>query len=154
MRRRAACLLAVGVALLAAGCASGNAVQPGPPDTLSVEAGTLQPLLRWPAIPHPGAGATVSPGQPGNPWQVTYDLRIWRAEDGHPIALEYEREGLPEPSHRIEQPLTPSADYVWSVRARFLLDSHVRVSDWSVLLAPRLPVVPHPFLPRFRTPPA
>jgi hypothetical protein len=118
-----------------------------------VEGRTLQPVLRWPPVSHPRGAAAADTGQ-GDGSRVTYDLRVWRADNGYPVTLVYERTALPESSHRIEEALEPSTDYVWSVRGRFLVDGHVRVSDWSLLQAPRLPLVPHPFLRRFRTPPS
>ena len=42
---------------------------------------------------------------------VTYDLKILRAEDDYPIELIYARQGLPDPSHSIEEPLEPSTKY-------------------------------------------
>lgn len=146
-------LLYGAIALLTAACASTGpplADRPGGPVVLtSVEAGTLRPLLSWTPFRHPqGPAATATTAS-----LVTYDLRIWRAESGHPVTLVYDREGLPETSHRLEHALDRATDYLWSVRARFYVEGNARVSEWAVTQAPRLPLVPHPFLARFRTPP-
>lgn len=91
---------------------------------------------------------------------VTYDLRIWRAEDGFPGDLVYERNGLSEPSHTLEHPLEPSTPYFWTVRGRFELDGRVRVTPWAVTqerhgYSPeRLDRVTNDFYYRFTTPPA
>lgn len=90
---------------------------------------------------------------------VTYDLRIWRAEDGFPGELVYQREALPEPSHTLEYPLAPSTLYFWTVRARFQLNGRTRVTPWAVTqerhgYSPdRLDRVTNDFYYRFTTPP-
>ncbi len=66
------------------------------------------------------------------PHDVTYDLRVWRAEDGFPGTLVYQRTALPEPLHIVERPLKPSSDYFWTVRARFQVNGRTRVTPWAV----------------------
>ena len=149
-------LLVGAITLLTAACAStGPGDHPGgrPVALTSVEPDTLQPLLQWTSFRPPQTPAATTSARAVATSPVTYDLRIWRAESGYPAAPVYDREGLPETAHRLERTLEPATDYLWSVRARFDVGGHVRVSDWAVTQAPRLPLLPHPFLARFRTPP-
>ena len=88
------------------------------PDPLPDRVDSLRPTLRW-------------EGFEGK--QVTYDLKIWeskesRAEVGEVV---YEREGLAENFHTLETPLKPANLYTWSVRARFVQDGKVRVTEWT-----------------------
>jgi hypothetical protein len=65
--------------------------------------------------------------------QVTYDLRIWESKEARAQVGEvvYEREGLTENVHTVETSLSPSTIYSWSVRARFVENGKVRVTEWS-----------------------
>lgn len=104
----------------------------------------LQPIFRW--EPFPGQHQT-QPRAPITPFitagpdridEVTYELKIWRAEKDYAQEAVYERRGLAEPRHEIEVLLKPATHYIWSVRARFKLDGKVRLSQWSMAF----PVVP------------
>jgi len=119
-----------------------------------VEVDSLRPMLRWEPFPRPQDREVDKDGNPARIREVTYDLRIWRAELEHPIEypaeLIYSRRGLPDPEHRVEEPLKPSTKYFWSIRARFELDGQPRVTQWGVM---RLAIVlPHPGHYRFKTP--
>jgi len=90
-----------------------------------IRVGSLRPTGRWEHIP----------GE-----SVTYDLRIWQSKE-YPTAITsmptvvgeviYEREGLTENVHTLEEALEPDTVYTWSVRARFVKDGKVRVTEWS-----------------------
>ena len=80
----------------------------------------LQPEFRWEAWPR---GFDVVPGQAR---EIRYDLRILGAD-----GLAYERRGLTEPAHRLEQPLAPCGTFRWTVRARFLLNDAPRATEWT-----------------------
>ncbi|MGH8704182.1 MAG: hypothetical protein ACREUO_02070 [Burkholderiales bacterium] len=67
---------------------------------------------------------------------VSYDLRIWTVVNLFPAELAYERDGLAEPWHRLEQPLKPDTEYYWTVRARFSVDGNPRASEWSLSSVP------------------
>ncbi len=128
---------------------------------------SLQPTLRWEAFPgHYDPGLDMSLVD-----NVTYDLRIFRVEHDSVAKLAYSRELLATPSHTIEHPLDPSAKYFWTVRARFQLNGHPRVTQWGIAWSPterlnewdvtqenfertasRIPLVSHPFYYQFRTP--
>jgi hypothetical protein len=90
---------------------------------------------------------------------VTYELKIWEAQYDVPGALVYARAAIPTPFHKVEEPLKASTDYLWSVRAHFLLDGHPRVSEWAMVIRrpqqtdPRqVPPDRNPNLFRIRTP--
>ena len=93
---------------------------------------SLRPTMRWETFP----------GE-----KVTYDLRIWELkelstggfrEDMKMLHIAskvgevvYKSEGLTESEHTLETSLSPSTTYAWSVRARFVQDGKVRVTEWS-----------------------
>lgn len=80
----------------------------------------LQPEFRWEAWPR---GFDIVPGQARD---IRYDLRILGAG-----GMAYERRGLTEPAHRLEQPLAPCGTFRWTVRARFLLNDAPRATEWT-----------------------
>jgi hypothetical protein len=85
---------------------------------------TLRPEFRWEPWPR---GFDVMPGgEAGQAQEVRYDLRMFRAG-----RIVYERRGLTEPAHRLEQPLLGCDTYRWTVRAQFRLDGEKRVTEWS-----------------------
>lgn len=102
---------------------------------------SLQPTLRWQAFPRPEDRRTLGEAAVNRVSNVTYDLRIWWSwhcqvwpdspfdVDGHDTW--YSRDGLTRPFHRIEAPLKPSGKYCWTVRARFTIDGHPRMTEWS-----------------------
>ncbi len=112
---------------------------------------SLQPTLRWEAFPRPFDREHDDLGILPRTSHISYDLKIWEAEDDYPgvfissgrgiatwIAGNtspgkpiYARVALPLPSHGVEIPLKPSTKYFWTVRARFLVDGHPRVTEWS-----------------------
>jgi len=120
--------------LTVAGCVKDAAVfsglKPDHPPPLMAGCSTVtvfQPALRWQAF---------SPAEPeGSLSEATYEVRIWAAAHDAPGQLVYAREGLPEPSHKVQDPLPPSTTFFWSVRARFLLNGSPRVTDWGQQLA-------------------
>ena len=109
---------------------------------------SLQPLLRWESFPDPDFP------DPEKVQNVTYELRIWDGASGAANKLKYARRGLTLPEHQLEQPLEPSTQYLWSVRARFLLAGHPRVTEWGMAgHTLRRETVPNPSCYRFETPP-
>lgn len=84
---------------------------------------TLRPEFRWEAWPR---GFDVARGSgPGQAREIRYDLRILGYE-----GVVYERRGLDQPAHRLEQPLKPCSTYRWTVRARFVLNDAPRATEW------------------------
>jgi hypothetical protein len=109
-----------------------RAVHPAPDrDYVVVE--SVRPTFRWEAFPPAemieGMAEDLVPGIA----DVTYEVRIWRAENDVPDSLVYARAGLIETRHRIETELAPSRSYQWSVRARFELNGEKRVSAWGMI---------------------
>ena len=126
-----------------------------------IEVDSLQPTLRWEGFPRPQDRDADKEGLLDRIRNVTYDLKIWRAENETPGEVVYTRQALPEPWHRLEQPLEPSTKYFWTIRARFELDGDPRVIEWGAIghpMAPpssplrRSPLVPSPNHYRFKTP--
>ena len=102
-----------------------------------VKVDSLQPTLLWEPVPRPEDHEADKEGVLKRIRNVAYDLKILRALDNYPIELIYARQGLPEPSHSIEEPLEPSTKYFWTIRARFELDGHSRVIAWGGWLTHR-----------------
>lgn len=105
-----------------------------------------QPTFRWEAFEPVGPDAD-------RVRNVTYEIRVARAERGLPGKEVYRREGLTEPEHTVEGRLASAHEYFWTVRARFELDGQPRVTEWGGIhalgrLAAEVPGV-HSY--RFRT---
>jgi hypothetical protein len=94
---------------------------------MSPQVGSLRPKIVWEPFP----GNTVS--------NVTYDLKIWKAEDDFPVKLVYFRQGLTESSQTLEDSLEPASKYYWTVRARFKYDGYSGATAWQY------PTHPSPF---------
>lgn len=119
-----------------------------------VEVDTLQPTLRWEPFPDADDRKDDRDGTLNRIREVTYDLKILRAERDYPAQVLYARSGLPEPSHTVDTPLPPSAKYFWTVRARFTLEGVTRVTPWSRIrgIASNDVVVPSPYYFGLKTP--
>ena len=122
---------------------------------------SLHPKLRWERFPpaNPDPYGVQDAEVKYEITKVTYELQIWETADDRPGPFVYGRNGLLEPIHKLETPLKPSTNYMWTVRARFLLDGQIRVTSWGwgqcYGKIPRgLPVDQNPNLYRFRTPAA
>jgi hypothetical protein len=90
----------------------------------------LRPTLRWEAFPRAG-DLEAAPGEMQRVTEVRYDLVIARAVDAVPGEIVYQRDALEGTRHRLETALEPEARYLWSVRARFVLDGRERVTEWG-----------------------
>ncbi len=101
------------------------------PGVVFAEVNSRQPTLRWEGFPTQGDREADTQGLLGRIRNVTYDLRVFRAERGFPTGPIYTRRGLPAPSHTLETPLEPSTEYFWTVRARFALDGRTRLTPWG-----------------------
>ena len=143
-----------------------------------VEVDSLQPELRWEVFPRPQDDQADGEAFSSRVSDVSYELKIWRSDRlpssflvppgpfdrGLPLDLVYSRQALPQPSHRLEEPLEPSTEYLWTVRAQYHLDGHPRLTEWGISKEPSYPLVPgyipqkfpldrNPNLYRFKTPP-
>lgn len=91
---------------------------------------SIQPTLAWERFPR--SFDRLDPAQVSN---VTYDLRIYRAVPTGVVfstgPLVYERSGITEPNHRVEEALTPCQRYTWTVRAQFKLNGQSRATEWG-----------------------
>lgn len=107
--------------------------------------GSLQPTFQW--EPFPGLEQSFKPFNRGvssygdKPFvevgegavsDVTYEIKIWKAESGDSGDIAYHRSGIVGTSHRIETPLLPKTRYLWTIRARFLLNGEPRLTEWSM----------------------
>jgi hypothetical protein len=105
---------------------------------------SLQPVLKWKAFPEARDLAADEQGRLKDIGPVRYDLRIWAVTaDGSWIMRVYEREGLPQPEHRLEKPLVGMTRYSWTVRASFELNGRTRVTPWSFCSWPAPPASWH-----------
>lgn len=111
-----------------------------------VEVDSIQPTFQWQPFPRPADGFA------GRIQDVTYELRIWTTTQGPSGKLRYSRDGLKPPSHKLDDPLEPSIKYLWSVRARFMIDGDIRVTEWGMAGLPlRNESVPNLSCFRFKT---
>jgi len=100
--------------------------------TLFTHVDSPLPTLSWESFPRPwdAAGGELEIFS-----DVHYDLRLYDAVAENVVytagRLIYERNDLPEPSHRLETALTYCGRYFWTVRARFSLRGAPRVTEWS-----------------------
>ena len=117
-------------------------VYPPPKPGLFQMVDSLQPTLRWEPFKYVAKKGqeTEVHSQIDN---ITYDMRIWRLQKGRtwywkqgerhgdPGVLVYSRENLPDSWHTIETPLDRSKVYFWSIRTKFTVDGHLRVTEWA-----------------------
>lgn len=116
---------------------------------------SLEPTLRWQAFPRQEDLLYGAQQEMDHIRHVRYDLIVARAEDGLPAGVVYSRTGLTTTEHTLETPLAPHAQYLWTVRARFMLDGRERVTEWGSQRLPfkeMHPCAPSAFSYRFRTP--
>ena len=119
-----------------------------------VEVDSLQPTFRWQPFEFPrNIPSNQSETDFENIENVTYEIRIWKTTAGRSGKLVYSRKGLTVPYHRIQAPLAHRTEYLWSIRAQFLLDGRPRVTEWSMAgHTLRNEAVPNESCFRFQTP--
>jgi len=88
---------------------------------LTREVDVRQPTLRWEASPRPEDLKADKEGRLANARSVTYELRIWRAENDFPAEPVYVRTRRTEPIHTVEKELAPNTLYFWTIRGPLLL---------------------------------
>jgi hypothetical protein len=118
-----------------------------------VEVDSLQPTLRWQPFPRAEDRNSDKEGNLDRVENVSYQLRVWKTVRGYSGRLVYARDGLTTPYHELDRALEPSSRYLWTVRARFVLDGLPQVTEWGLagyLL--RGDVIPNPSCFRFITP--
>jgi hypothetical protein len=115
--------------------------------TEAVEVDSLRPTFQWQPF------LRTDERLAGRVQKVTYELRVWKTVPGQSGQLVYARDGLESPYHELTEPLEPSRKYLWSVRAKFLINDRLRVSEWGLAGFPlRNEAVPNRSCFRFRTP--
>ena len=118
-----------------------------------VEVDSLRPTLRWQRFPGAEDHEADKERNLKRVEDVSYELRVWKTVSGYSGLLVYARDGLTTPYHKLEKALEPSSKYLWTVRARFVLDGLPQATEWGLagyLL--RDIVVPNPSCFRFITP--
>ena len=108
---------------------------------------SLQPTLRWESFPR----VEDIENKIGTVADVSYQLRI----SGDGFNYNYSRDGVKEPCHKIETPLEPSKNYLWTVRACFVLNGENRCTVWGAVSKWEYWTFPHPnvWSYRFQAPP-
>jgi len=103
---------------------------------------SLRPTFKWSSFPGIHEGECFENKKPfidaslEKVKRVTYQLRIWETENNIPGGIVYDRRGIPSSSHAIDKTLAPNRLYFWSVRAEFIYDGTVQLSEWSLSQAP------------------
>ena len=115
--------------------------------------------MKWEPFPRETDRLNDSQGTLARISDISYDISIWRVDEeldkiaDSPRKLVYIRKHLPTPEHHVEEPLMASRLYFWSIRARFSVDGHPRVTEWSHLVVDRnSSLSPRRSLFCFRTP--
>lgn len=62
---------------------------------------------------------------------VTYDIRVLQPSEDHEPKIIYEKQGIKNPSHTIEQPLEHATEYYWSMRACFPYKQITVCTPWA-----------------------
>lgn len=93
---------------------------------------SLEPKFRWRDFPGDKVLNADFQGKLRQLSSLRYDLRIYRLDDQRSTArIVLERNNIVTTEYQMTQPLAPNTEYVWSVRARFALDTGERTSRWS-----------------------
>ena len=93
---------------------------------------SLEPTFRWRSFPGEKVLNADFQGKLRRLSALRYDLRIYRLDERRATArIVLERNNIEATEYRLTQPLAPDTEYVWSVRARFVLDTGERTSRWS-----------------------
>ncbi len=93
---------------------------------------SLEPTFRWQSFPGEKVLNADFQGKLRQLSALRYDLRIYRLDNQRTKArIILERNNIAATEYRLTQPLAPDTEYVWSVRARFVLDTGERTSRWS-----------------------
>lgn len=94
---------------------------------------SLQPTMQWESFPRK-ADREINPAEMSRVTNVRYDLQFFQLTSDNTLAnaipiLQYV--SLPSNSYTVETPLEPKTRYLWKVRARFEIDGHKKVTEWS-----------------------
>jgi hypothetical protein len=93
---------------------------------------SLEPTFRWRDFPGENVLKADFQRMLGRLSELRYDLRLYRLENERRKARTIlEKNNIPATEFKTTQPLAPGTEYVWSVRARFVLDAGERTTRWS-----------------------
>jgi hypothetical protein len=93
---------------------------------------SLEPTFRWRDFPGEKVLKADFQRMLGRLSELRYDLRLYRLENERRKARTIlEKNNIPATEFKTTQPLAPGTEYVWSVRARFVLDAGERTTRWS-----------------------
>ncbi len=103
-------------------CWSHSGLKPIYPQAMTspVVTDSVQPTLRWKSVSDSNASYDV----------IIYDVLKTETSATNPRMvgkIVYYREGIKEPQHKIEEPVSSDTEYFWSIRSR----TGEKVSDWS-----------------------
>ncbi len=96
-----------------------------------IRVGTSSPTLKWESFPGKRDKECIDSETLKKITAVTYDLKIWQADNGHVGKLVYSKGGIPNPYHTIESQLCSNTKYFWTVRAKFVLEGRKRATRWA-----------------------
>jgi hypothetical protein len=117
---------------------------------------TLKPELEWEPFPDEKDQQFIRDKAIGEISAVRYDVKLWQVDDGLPGKEVYQRYGLTNNSHRLEEPLKPESFYYWSVRACFQCNGQRACTPWAFSGMPNtscaIRPIPAPNFYRFKTP--
>ena len=103
---------------------------------------STQPILKWQSFPREDHYKFKKNQQIiNNISDVSYDLKILEARGGGikhvwGFKLVYDREGLPEPMHKLEYTLKPDTKYYWSFRAKYKFNGETKITRWAFSAIP------------------
>lgn len=109
-----------------------------------VKVDSLRPTLLWQTFPR--SSDVASPNSPLlRAHDIRYELRLYEApatKDFTSGGKVTDIDGIRNASYTFDKPLVQGAHYFWSVRARFELDGHTRVTPWSGVCASHTTTTP------------
>lgn len=99
---------------------------------LAAPISSLQPTFRWQAFPDENVLNADFQRKLSRLQALRYDLRIYRLEEDRAKARAIvERNNVDGTEYALTQPLAPGTEYIWSVRARFRIDTGERTTRWA-----------------------
>jgi len=105
-------------------------------DIRFVQVDSVKPTLQWKSFPTAKDIKADKSVDLSRTSEVTYDLKIWRAENPPNEDIIYSRTQLEKSSHKIESRLIPLTRYFWSVRVRFKVEGRDVETNWSTCCPP------------------
>jgi hypothetical protein len=99
-----------------------------------VKVDSVQPTFRWESFPRDHDLIDAN-GELHKISDVSYEIRVFNIAGAILVVIPgeiiYQARDISEPYHKINVELDECRGYFWTVRARFKLDGHLRVIEWS-----------------------